>query len=618
MGWKIASLELPDKSYSYRDGTGNVVDTLGNLSKINIIVGENNSGKSRLIRQILSAKELRYSPADFDLSEVSGILEGLREKLRKHFRDRKISEDGVQAMIGALPKVERLSDGADLQKPFQELRTQVERLIGHVDRGWVGVTYTHDQLGKDLSRLISDSMTYRGKPLEEWLVTPKFKKIYIPILRGLASSPSMPSSPDYYRQLVHDWYFKEDQGKFEISSGLSIYNLVKANLLGNLTQRKRVHTFQEYLSQEFFDNKPVALIPSEASQMLTIKIGDELEQPIYNLGDGIQSIIVITFPLFQYTNENVLAFIEEPEQLLHPGLQRRLIQTFSTYPSFENYQFFLTTHSNHFLDITLDFENISVFTIRKLFDDTKGEERVPKFLVENLSQGDQKALELLGVRNSSVFLSNCTIWVEGITDRHYFRHSLKLYHEHLHSNGKPYFEAREDYHYSFVEYAGNNLTHWSFLDCEEKPIDVERLCGKLLLVLDRDSGKTERHKKLQEFLGERYLVLPRREIENLLLPEVLVQVIREYEQIKEDEKFEFNEFRYEDYAESYLGEFLEQKVLLRKQRKGSYQAASGTISDKVGFCERAIRHLNRWEDLSADAQQLTEKIYEFILSNNSA
>ncbi|MGA9363078.1 MAG: AAA family ATPase [Bacteroidota bacterium] len=618
MGWKIADLELPDKSYSYKDSTGKVNDTFANLSKINIIVGENNCGKSRLIRQILSAKELRYSPADFDLTEVSGILERSREKLRNHFRDRHIAEEGVQTRIAGLPKIERISDASDLQKPFQELKAQVERLIGHVDRGWGGgVMYTHDHLGKDLSKLISESMTYKGKPLDEWLVSSKFKKIYIPILRGLYSSQFLPSGPDYYENLIREFYFKGASGDFEVFTGLGIYNRVKEYQSGNQKQRRQIDAFEEYLAHQFFDNNPVELVPSGANQLLTIKIGAELERPIYDLGDGIQSVIIVTFPLFLHTGENVLAFIEEPEQLLHPGLQRRIIDTLSHYPGFENHQFFFTTHSNHFLDITLDFSNISVFTIRKLFDQKEGNEKVPKFLIENVSQGDEKALGLLGVRNSSVFLSNCTIWVEGITDRHYVRRFLELYQMHLHSKGTLSLEAREDYHYSFVEFGGSNVTHWSFLDCEEKPIDVRRLCGKLLLIIDRDNGTAERQKKLKEFLGDRCVVLERREIENLLPPSVLVKVVKEYEQVKEDEEFQYNEFKYEDYAECYLGEFIEGKVLAKKKRKGSYKMDSGTISDKRGFCERAMKQLNRWEDLSVDAQHLTEKIYDFILLNNN-
>ena len=101
------------------------------------------------------------------------------------------------------------------------------------------------------------------------------------------------------------------------------------------------------------------------------------------------------------------------------------------------------------------------------------------FTIENLSEGDNRALELLGVRNSSVFLTNCTIWVEGITDRHYLRHYLKLYAEE-HKDDSDFEDFKEDYHYSFVEYGGNNITHWSFLDKETKPIECRKIVWKII------------------------------------------------------------------------------------------------------------------------------------------
>ena len=90
----------------------------------------------------------------------------------------------------------------------------------------------------------------------------------------------------------------------------------------------------------------------------------------------------------------------------------------------------------------------------------------------------------LGVQNSSVFLSNCTIWVEGITDRHYVKHFLDL-HKKENKDDPDICDFNEDYHYSFVEYGGNNITHWSFLDKEETPINVEKLCGRLFLLADK-------------------------------------------------------------------------------------------------------------------------------------
>ena len=137
------------------------------------------------------------------------------------------------------------------------------------------------------------------------------------------------------------------------------------------------------MEDNFFDGKSVeitASVKEDGKQdVLSIKIGDEHEKPIYELGDGIQSIIILTFYLFLHKNENLLVFIEEPEQYLHPGLQRKLIETFLYEEGFENFHFFFTTHSNHFLDITLDFNNISIFTIKKELDNSDNEEKKPSF-----------------------------------------------------------------------------------------------------------------------------------------------------------------------------------------------------------------------------------------------
>jgi AAA15 family ATPase/GTPase len=111
--------------------------------------------------------------------------------------------------------------------------------------------------------------------------------------------------------------------------------------------------------------------------------------PIYNLGDGIQSIIAITMPLFLQEsileNKNILVCIEEPEHLLHPSLQRKLIETFFD-KRFDNYQFFFTTHSNHFLDVVLDFDEISMFSFNKKLDGID-EEELAQFAINKVSVG---------------------------------------------------------------------------------------------------------------------------------------------------------------------------------------------------------------------------------------
>ncbi|MCY3010910.1 MAG: hypothetical protein NTY42_13840 [Planctomycetota bacterium] len=121
----------------------------------------------------------------------------------------------------------------------------------------------------------------------------------------------------------------------------------------------------------------------------------------------------------------------------------------------------------------------------------------------------------IGVRPSSVIFANCIIWVEGITDRLYFSRIVEFV---LKQQGRTY---TENLHYAFVEYDGGNITHWSFLD--EDGIDVERLCARLLFIADQDSEKDERHQKLAENLGDRFILLPVRESENLLTPKVITQ-----------------------------------------------------------------------------------------------
>ena len=81
--------------------------------------------------------------------------------------------------------------------------------------------------------------------------------------------------------------------------------------------------------------------------------------------------------------------------------------------------------------MTLDFANISVFHFSKIEDENKIEAEKPSFKVEVASAQDRRILMNLGVQNSSVFLSNATIWVEGITDRLYLRAYMKKYIEEL-------------------------------------------------------------------------------------------------------------------------------------------------------------------------------------------
>lgn len=350
--------------------------------------------------------------------------------------------------------------------------------------------------------------------------------------------------------------------------------------------------------------------------MLYIKQGNEREYPIYNIGDGIQQLIIITFPLFVYGDKDLLLFIDEPELCLHPGLQRQLIEIL-TMSQFGNCQVFLSTHSNHFLDLTLDIGNISAYRFRKILESSELRETEAKFVIENASSDDGNLLACIGVKSSSVFLAKCTIWVEGITDRLYLRKFLDIYQKHNKDKDSNFQVFTEDAHFAFVEYGGSNITHWSFLEEEKKPMNVARICSSLFLIADRGSdisgALSKRHKELSEKLPDRYYRLKSPEIENLLSPKIITGVVMRIL----GKAIQITPFAQSDYKELPLGNFIDGKID-KKSTSKTFAGNYGRIRDKKQFCQKTIEFIGSIEDLSPEAIEISDKIYNFIKQQNTA
>lgn len=681
MGIIIKDIKILDDAYSVlNDETHERL--LKNLSKINIFVGENNSGKSRLLRSFFTNKlsdepdesifpPLVFVPTDDSIIKLNdknsslilpekNIFENLRSdfnNLKKELENLRNTKYKIIKTDSVIVAIHKYLDEIEINKlspkkvsyfvPLKNLKSHLINLQKAYSTSTNGID--HVSVGETYLAILDQFLFKWGDGIFDLKLYFTFNRIYIPMLRGLRS---LGGNDIYLNRTIMDYFRRSIEGKqlesmikeerIEIFTGLNVYQEVKDHLLGDLNKRNLIKEYEEYLSKQFFDNKPIALIPKEdkknedgkIDEILTIKIGNEKEKPIYNLGDGIQSIIIMTLPLYlhkdeNYVNSNNLVFIEEPENLLHPGLQRKLMDTFNDVENFSNFQFFITTHSNHFLDLSLDYEDISIFTIKKEFEDSELEnkEEDPKFLVEDLSYGDTNALELLGVRNSSVFLSNCTIWVEGITDRYYIKNYFDIYQEYLNEKAKnryiDFMEFREDYHYSFVEYAGSNIVHWSVLEGlgEADKINVDRLCGSIFLIADKDAddAKIERKDKLKENLKEGFYLLTCREIENLLSEDVLLEIIKDY-QIGEDEsereKFVCEEFSRKDYIDEPLGGFITNNILKDISKKRKYGEKTIDSSLKLDFCKKAVDHTNELKNLSQDTIKLCNCIYKFIAEKN--
>ena len=387
-------------------------------------------------------------------------------------------------------------------------------------------------------------------------------------------------------------------------------------LIGRREERDKIKKFEIFLSKTFFNNQPFTLIPNIEDDSLHVSIGED-EWPIYKLGDGIQSIIILLYPLFFNQGKNMMVFIEEPENSMHPGLQRLFLETIMQ-SNFKTFQYFITTHSNHFLDFTMDLSKISVYTFNKSKNET-GESNLYK--IENTSNEKTNILDLIGVRNSSVFMSNCTIWVEGITDRLYIKKYLEIYQKDLQTVERKSI-YREDFNFSFVEYGGNNITHWAFGDeTMWEKIKATRISSKIFLVADKDSTdtkpnseKAKRLKLLKEVLGEHFQITEGKEIENILALPIIIKSIKTLEK-NNSAKIVYDEDKLSrsNYLNESLGKFIEASF---ENLNRKYEAESGTLFCKLEFCRTAIAHLKNLSDLTLEARNLTERIYEFIESAN--
>lgn len=574
----------------------------GSLSKTNIFIGENNSGKSRFLRHLFSLQ----------LQAIS------KERFKKF-------SDSIQ---WDLP-----------EDPYRQYCSHLEAFDDF-----------YKKIGSAEADFANEDNTFFDNLKEHCVIILNENKYYFPILRGFKDYKSIINSKlknflastnliqnkdaihhyisllnletngledfDIYREIIVQEYFKgQDIPKNNILTGGKLYKEIKSMLLGSAEQRKLIGEFQLFLRENFFSEcESVQLIPNEEKKILYVKIGND-ERPIYDWGDGTQQLIVIFFSLFVHKDEkNKLFFIEEPEMYLHPGMLRKFIEVINS-DTFKNHQYFITTHSNAILDTSADSNiEMSIFKFKKVQEASA--ESKAHFYVEQCNNGDVSLLNELGVRNSSIFLSNCSIWVEGITDRLYLKHFLDLYAKK--HPGKTKF--RENIDFTFIEYGGGNLAHLNFENedsCDS--INAKYINNKIFLIADNDnssqtSAKGQRKKRLREVLKENFYELTALEIENLITQETLKAVLIE-QNSKEAEIINQKLAKDKKFAKRKLGKFIDD-LFDGKLRK--YSSESGSIKNKLDFCNAVIQKTSDYDKLSSEAKALTQKIYNFIESNNKA
>ena len=601
------------------------------IKRLNFFIGKNNAGKSRFLRNLFSSCEsistVPYLKIDTNIIEnITNKKNNISAKIYKgnpvriNSKEISLSELNKEIDILAYTITQYLhySNKVFLKNLYDKLLTY------YFKNNWgeTGLIFSESILG------IEKTQSYQND-----INIISVEKSYIPILRGMRPVTEIENKQPYIERAQKDYFSdKEKYNSSNIITGESLYHELKEHLLGEPEQREIIRKYEEKLSQYFFDNETITLIPKHDQDVVNIKIGSDKQFPISELGDGLQQVIILTYEAFIKKDETHAFFIEEPELHMHAGMVRQLM---NFYLNETKHYYFFTTHSNHLLDMADESDQV---IIQKFVKQPK---KNPKdgfdFKIYRCDR-DRDLLASLGVKPSSVYLANCTIWVEGITDRLYITKYMEKYLAELEKSGseqyKKYRRFMPNYHYTFVEYSGSNLTHWSFSDdyadhLDDKGLSAKAVASEMLLIADGDiKNKPERVKALQtEFKKENYFILKCKETENTLPNDSIINVAKsKFSRLRaETQKSydillidEITEENYFDHSEFGIGKLLDQAI--KKPTSTTTKTAFadgqgvGTIKYKLDFCREIIKDFDdhpNWQ-LTPKAKELCERIFQHI------
>ncbi len=643
--------------FSVADKENNILEGLSNL---NIFIGENNSGKSRFIRSFFSNDTFNVendSKTKLKLfSEKINYVKKLYESDKHILIYTKRPGDlalKIDELIGILSEMSTYVvnnfdeiDYTNFNNNMTDVINKFITSVKNINKIELHVNRLSNDIIEESEKLIHfliDEINFQKPPMN------LKNKYYIPVLRG---HRNWNTNELYKTQILKD-YFGTKNLSDKVLTNETLYTTLTNKLLSTRKDRNSIYEFENYLSKTFFNNKEITITPQlNAQGNILVNLNNEkTEHELHNFGDGLNNLISVLFPLFQRRNEFAIICIEEPETHLHPGMQRILVESLMNKNYFPYFQYFITTHSNHFLDLALEFPNdISIYHFQK-----KNIIGIEYFEINPTTADDIKVLDSLGVRNSSVFLSNCTIWVEGITDRLYLKKYLELYQEYLLLTDNNTSTYHEDLHYSFFEYAGSNIVHWDFNYNDDKKDDVIKalkISNRVFLIADTDdteiypeSEKAKRLKRFEKLNTDKVIKfkrVPTIEIDNTIHEEILTLATNDIDTHSNSNVVA----SFTNYQDNRLGTYIDNtfyngvKTFANSDKEKSEGKTYTIKSDKkLKLCKKAVQLMQtNWENAKDKIQnksnvseiyfqemvkmtpvafELGKEIYDFIKEHNS-